>query len=183
MNRHESRHHRKTNWYVITGGPCSGKSTVVDLLRQRGFQTSIEKARHYIDLQRGRGKSVEEIARHQREFQLHVLNMQIALEKTLKPDEITFLDRAIPDARAYYKYLGLPEDKKLESAIATVGYKKVFILDYLPLVSDYARREDQAAQKRIHRHIIEVYRTLPFPIVTVSVMPPEERVEFILANL
>lgn len=183
MNRHESRHHKKTNWYVVTGGPCSGKTTVVTMLRERGYKTSVEEARHYIDLQRERGKSVDEIARHQREFQLHVLNMQIALERSLRPDEVIFLDRAIPDARAYYRYLGLPEDKRLTAAIETVGYKKVFILDFLPLVSDYARREDAAAQNRIHQFIIEVYRALPFPVLTVPVMPPDERVGFILDNL
>lgn len=183
MNRHESRHHRKTNWYVITGGPCSGKTTLVSLLRERGYKTSVEEARHYIDLQRENGKSVDEIERHQRSFQLHVLNMQIALEESLRPDEVVFLDRAIPDARAYYRYLGLPEDKKLSAAMSKLGYKKVFILDYLPLVSDYARREDAAAQKRIHQNIIDVYRSLPFPIVTVPVMPPEDRIEFILRNL
>jgi hypothetical protein len=29
-------------------------------------------------------------------------------------------------------------------------YKKVFVLDCLPIVQDYARIEDQKAQKKIH---------------------------------
>src|SRR5690242_8677281 len=98
-----------TNWYVITGGPCSGKTTVVNLLKERGYKTTVEDARHYIDLQRANGKSVEDVEQHQKEFQLKVLELQIEQEKALKPSDIVFLDRAIPDARAYYQFLGIPE--------------------------------------------------------------------------
>jgi len=31
-------------WYVITGGPSSGKTSMVDQLRQRGYRTTIEHA-------------------------------------------------------------------------------------------------------------------------------------------
>ena len=62
-------------------------------------------------------------------------------------------------------------------------YKKIFILDRLPLVKDYARREDEAEQIRIHNLIIKVYSELPCPTIFVPVLPPSERVEFILKNL
>ena len=51
----------KTNWNVITGGPCTGKTTVINLLSERGYKTTIEHARHYIDTQKIKGKTVEEI--------------------------------------------------------------------------------------------------------------------------
>ena len=36
------RNRRKQgNWYVITGGPGSGKTTTVNLLRDRGYKTTI----------------------------------------------------------------------------------------------------------------------------------------------
>ena len=38
-------------------------------------------------------------------------------------------------------------------------------------------------RKKIHELIIEVYDSLHFPIVHVPVLPPEERVDFILKNL
>ena len=105
---------RSTNWYVITGGPGSGKTTTVNLLKGRGYKTTIEHARHYIDTQRITGKTVEEIRNNQQEFQLGILDMQIKQEAILFPDEIVFLDRALPDALAYFKFLNLPieEDRK-----------------------------------------------------------------------
>ncbi|OSZ77891.1 hypothetical protein CAP36_11790 [Chitinophagaceae bacterium IBVUCB2] len=174
---------RRTNWYVITGGPSSGKTTTVNLLKERGYITTFEHARHYLDTQRLKGRTIEDVRKQQREFQLGVLNMQIEQEGQISPEVQVFLDRAIPDALAYYRFLNLVVDEKLTAALRTVSYKKVFILDRLPLVKDYARTEDEVAQKKIHTLLVEVYESLGFPIVRVPVLPPEERVDFILKNI
>jgi predicted ATPase len=173
----------ENNWYVITGGPCCGKTTTVRLLATRGYRTTVEEARHYLNTQRARGRTIGEIKGDHREFQLSVLKMQIEQEASLPPEEIVFLDRAIPDARAYYRFLNLPEDKILTEALAKVSYKKVFILDPLPLVHDYARVENEAAQAELQSLITEFYTGLGFPIMKVPVMFPEKRAVLILANL
>ena len=174
---------RQTNWYVITGGPSSGKTTTVNILRERGYITTMEHARHFIDTQRLKGKTIEEVRKNQLEFQLGVLDMQIEQENEIAPHVQVFLDRAIPDAIAYYRFLKLTEDKKLTEALKTVSYKKIFIMDYLPLKNDYARTENVEAQKKIHSLITDVYESLPFPVVHVPVLPAEDRVDFILKNL
>lgn len=176
----ESQH---TNWYVITGGPGSGKTTTVHLLKERGYEVTIEHARHYIDTERITGRTVEEIRKNQTDFQQGILEMQLSQEAALDPTDTVFLDRALPDALAYYRFSKLPVDERLEEALARCSYKKVFILDPLPLVNDYARTEDAEAQLKIHQLISEVYTSLPFPVIQVSVMSPEARVDFILNNL
>lgn len=174
---------KPTNWYVITGGPGSGKTTTVNLLREKGYKTTIEHARHYIDRQRITGKTVDEIRSNQKDFQNGILDMQIEQEASLSADDIVFLDRALPDALAYYYFLNLPVDEKLSNALKTASYKKVFILDCLPMVNDYARREDGAAQEKIQSLITRVYESRPFPVVHVPVLPPGDRVNFILKNM
>jgi predicted ATPase len=175
------QHKQSTNWFVITGGPGSGKTTTVNILRSRGYKTTIEHARHYIDTQCLKGKTVEEVIRNQVEFQMNVLEMQIVQEAALDPNEIVFLDRAIPDALAYYRFLQLAVNEKILEAVRNVNYKKVFILDCLPIVNDYARREDVVAQKKIHDCITEVYTSLPFPVVHIPVLEFEKRVDLILS--
>ena len=173
----------KTNWYVITGGPSSGKTTTINLIASRGYKTTIEHARHYIDTQRQKGKTVEEVRKNQEEFQMGVLDMQIEQEENLAPNDMVFLDRALPDALAYYYFLELPLNRKLTDALKIYSYKKVFILDILPLVQDYARIEDGKAQKKIHDLLIRVYSSLNVPIVRVPVLSPEKRTDYILNNL
>lgn len=151
--------------------------------KRRGYKTTIEHARHYIDTMRVDGQPVEELRSNKRAFQLGVLDMQIEQEASIDPNDLVFLDRAIPDALAYYRFLELTVDKILKEALRKVNYKKVFILDKLPLINDYARLESENDQNKIHSLITAVYESLPFPVVHVPVLPPSERVDFILNNL
>jgi len=133
----------ETNWYVITGRPCTGKTTMVDMLSKKGYKTTIQHARHYIDTQQEQSETVEAIRENKRQFQTGVLKMHIEEGKGLNPSDIVFLDRAIPDAEAYYNFLGLEYDDLLVEALGQFNYKKAFILDRLLLVQDYARSEDE----------------------------------------
>ena len=74
-------------------------------------------------------------------------------------------------------------NEKLMKAVSSVSYRKVFILELLPLVNDYARREDHEQQKKIHDVIIQVYTSLNFPVIRVPPLPATERVKFILERL
>ena len=50
--------------------------------------------------------------------------MQIEQEGSLSPEQMVFLDRALPDSLAYYGYLNLAPDKRLLEALEKVSYKK-----------------------------------------------------------
>lgn len=172
-----------TRWYVITGGPGTGKTTVIDMLEARGYAILPEMARLHIDEELARGKTLEEMERDEHAFQREVLHMQIEAEKRLPRTRITFFDRGIPDTLAYYRFHKLAEDELILKAVAKCRYRKVFMLEQLPLKPDYARTESEVDQKEISRIIHDVYDSLPFPVVHVPRMSPEKRVEFILKNL
>ena len=109
--------------------------------------------------------------------------MQLDEEAGLSANDLIFLDRALPDAMAYYKLLDLEPDAKLMQALNQASYRKIFVMEPLPLVNDYARLEDSATQRKIHDLLIEVYTSLSFPLLRVPVMPPHDRVTFILNHL
>ena len=109
--------------------------------------------------------------------------MQIEQEGAIDRQALVFLDRALPDALAYYRFLGLRPDADYLSMLRPGVYRAVFVLDLLPLAKDYARTEDSAAQTEIHRLLTEVYTELGYRPIAVPALPPQERVDFILAAL
>lgn len=84
---------------------------------------------------------------------------------------------------AYYQFLGLEYDERLIKQCNKYSYSRVFILDRLPLTNDYARLEDEEEQIRIHNLIIQVYESYACKIIYVPVLPPDERIEFILNHV
>jgi predicted ATPase len=173
----------RNNWYVISGGPSSGKTTLIELLHAHGYATVHEHARQRIDRALIHGRSVAEVRRDQLRFQRGVLQLQQEHEKRVPREQLTFFDRGIPDTLAYHRFHHLPDSAHFERAVAACAYRKAFLLDLLPLVSDYARLEDEAAQFELQRLLLEVYSALPFPLVRVPVLPPEERLAFVLAQV
>ena len=172
------------NWYIITGAPNSGKSTLIKLLADRGYKTIDEAARIFIDREIARGEELKDIRNNEINFQKKILEIKIKLEKKIPKREIVFWDRGIPDSEAYYKLHGIALDNYLKKAIENSVYKKIFLLDYLPYQKDYSRIESEEEQIKLHRLLRDVYGKINVPVIEVSKMnSAEERLGFILNNL
>lgn len=177
----------KNNWYVITGTPCSGKTTLLRFLKEKGYKTVDEAARTYIDQGLKKGKSIEQIRGNELFFQEKVLELKIKIEQNLPKDEIIFFDRGIPDSEAFYKMSGALSSialKNLREAINNCSYKKVFLLDFFDYKKDYARTETKEQQIQIHNLLKESYKKIDTPIIEVPKMRTKaDRLTFILNNL
>lgn len=174
----------KSNWYVISGGPCAGKTTVIDILKNKGYRVEYEAARVYIDQQIEKGKTIEEIRKDEGLFQKKVLKLKIAKEKSLPKDELIIFDRGIPDSLAYYEIAGLPtDDPYLKKAVADCTYRKVFLLDLLEFEPDYARTDFNNA-KLIQKLLAKYYKSSGFQVIKIpKIGSAEERTDFIIKNL
>lgn len=170
-------------WYAISGGPSSGKTTTVELLRSQGHRVSPEVARSIITEQMALGRTLVEIRADGENFQRMILERQIEFEAGFATDEVVFLDRGIPDGLGYERFLNLEPYEPITVASRNARYRRVFVLDNLHLHDDGSRIEDEDEQQGIHDHIVAVYTELGHDVVTVPVMSPEDRVAFILANL
>lgn len=171
------------NWYVVTGAPSSGKTTILKLLKKKGYSVLYEVARIYIDQELKKGKTIKQIRRDEGEFQRKILDLKIQYENKLDPKKMTFLDRAIPDSLAYYKLIGLPGDKYLKNAAKKNSYKKIFLFERLDFEKDYARTESEEEIKKLESLLEKTYKQLRIPIVRVPKMSIEKRLKFILENL
>ena len=130
-----SRLHRQTRWCVVTGAPCSGKTTIIHALKKRGCRVVPEAARTFINDQLARGLSFMEIRSNALVFERHILMKKIQTERQLPVDETIFLDRAIPDSIAYFLHAGLDPNEPTKAS-QIFKYWGVFFLDRLP----YCRR-------------------------------------------
>lgn len=170
------------NWYVVTGGPDSGKTTTVEYLSKLGYHTVAEYARLLIDKELAKGKTIEEIRKNRKKFQDNALELKLELEKKTPKDRTVFLDRGVPDTLAYYRFLKLKVPKRL-FVIGKNRYKKVFLLDILTYKKDYARIESKKEAEEIHRQIKKAYKELGYGILRIPVMSVENRVKMILKNI
>lgn len=174
----------KNNWCVITGGPSSGKSAVINKLRDLGYKTYDEMARIYIDKEITKGRTIKEIRGDELSFQKIVLRLKIELENKLKKRELIFLERGIPDSLAYYELCGVLNDPYLLKVSRKSNYKKIFLLEMVEFFDDYARVENERQAIVIEKLLEENYRFVGFNnIIKVPKMPVEDRVNYILNKI
>jgi predicted ATPase len=171
----------ETNWHVITGAASCGKTTLIDLLADRGFQTAAETAREYIETETAKGRTLEEIFTDPN-TEYDIEELQRRLELGLRPSDVVFLDRAFPDMLYFHRLAGLNLDEILDDALR-FRYASVFILDQLPLILDGARIEDDAYTHALDKWLVRDYAGLGYHVVRVPVLSPEERTAFVLDTL
>ena len=193
FNKKEFEGLEQTNWWIVTGGPSCGKSTLLDNLARRGYRTMSEAARGYIDAQIAEGRTLEEIRRDETEFQTVVLRMKEQREDRIPTGELVIWDRGLHgDSTAYWlpqvrTELQIDPDDLFGEEIVTVlkrRYKGVFLLDRLPTYQrDYSRVEDEIDATNIHKRIDFMYKLLGYEPIRVPVMDPCDRAQFVIDQM
>ncbi len=170
-------------WYVLTGGPCAGKTTLIDELKSRGYSVLPEPARAVIAGKLASGMTMQEILAAPVAFEHDIISRHVELESEVPKDQLLFLDRGIPDNIAYCRKFNTPMDDFFRRAIDSAQYRKIFLLDRIDFVIDAERYETPEEAKWIHDEIRRVYEELGYEIVQVPVIPVPERADFVLARL
>lgn len=172
----------QTNWHVITGAPCSGKSTLIDQLADSGFRTAPEAGRLYFEQELATGRTIEEIRQDVIPCVHGILGMMLEIERGLDPNEIVCLDRGYPDCLAFLRQLRLDPNEYLPVCFHH-RYASVFILDGFPVQLDGVRIEDEAAADYLDEWHYRDYTALGYRVVRVPVLPSQERLAFVLEKL
>lgn len=171
---------------VITGGPGTGKSSVINHLKKRGFLCYDEISRQ-ITLQ-ARKDGIE---------QLFLTNSLLFSEKLLEgrlkqyqdtaneTSSTVFLDRGIPDILAYMDYIGDKYPEYFDNASQNNRYDYVFILAPWQEIftSDNERYENFEQAIEIHHHLLKTYMRFGYQLIDVPFETIEKRTDFILEVL
>lgn len=176
----------KKELVVITGGPGTGKTTIIDSFIEQGYacfpeisrQITLDAKKQGIDqLFLERPLLFSELLLEGRKKQY-----QLASEAN---SEIVFLDRGIPDILAYMEFIGNPYPPFFERACEKYLYSKVFILPPWEQIyeSDAARYENFEQAKLIYNYLVKTYQKYGYNLIEVPRGSVEERMGFILKQL
>ncbi len=165
----------------MTGGPSTGKSTLLTELAQRGYKTIPEAARTVIDEGILAGKTIEQVRANEHFFQEEVARRKVAIEAKLNPSTLTFFDRGMHDTLAYLWAHDYSIAPWLSPVFENARYGKVFLLDPVgSFAQDYARTEDVFTRERLQQLLEKAYTEYGMEPVRVPAMSPSERADFIL---
>lgn len=172
--------------YIITGGPYSGKSSVLRLLEQHGIQVLHETARLIIKEDQQK-KELDPSYRYlypwedQGLFCRRCHERQIQREKELSGDMV-ILDRSIIDNLAYAAVEGIELDKRIYRDIENAGYeKKVFLFQLLKSYkTDEQRKDNEDQVKAVHRELYNVYSSLGFEIIDIPLFSDDKDTNIIM---
>ena len=172
----------QTNWHVFTGAACAGKTTLIDMLAERGYQTVPEAARPLIEREVARGRVLDEIYANGDALAPAVADVQQRVEHGLRAADTIFLDRGLPDSLFFYRNFGLDPNDLLAECFRH-RYASIFLLDRLEFQLDSHRPPGDAYTVLLDKWLHRDYSALGYRVIRVPVLPPQERLEFILEKV
>lgn len=170
--------------YIFTGGPGAGKTTVLELLRTRGFTCKQEVAREIIKERLSKGLSPRPAPA---QFAQEILVREIAqYDQSIPERPPIFFDRGIGDALYMLAQCGVMEEAQIASQLIRRPYNRMIFL-FPPwreiYTTDAERDQSYEEASEVYRKLRQWYRQLGFTLVPVPLGRAEERMEFILKTV
>lgn len=167
---------------VLIGGPSSGKSTLVEMMGNNGFNIISEVAK---DIIAKTGIINPQNKAQYAEFQDKIIQEQMKREEQIKEDEITILDRGIYDTLAYSeRYLGFVSEKIQRIVNSHETYDRVFLLDRLPFVkADFRIEQDDLEAEGLHERVREIYIRRGHRLENIPVMSKDKRLKYLMEKI
>lgn len=170
---------------ILTGGPGTGKTTIISMLEKRGYRCLPEISREIIsEAQQTRG--IDQLfLTHPDEFNEKLFNGRINqfVECEQHLDEsFIFLDRALPDIVAYNDYINIKSSEIVLNAIEEYRYDFVFVFPPWESIykNDNERYESFEDAQKIHISLKETYTRLGYEVCEVPTGSVLDRANYIL---
>ena len=171
---------------VITGGPGTGKSTIIDKLIENGYTCYPEISRE-VTLE-AKKQGIDQLFLTE-----PLLFSQMLLDGRLKQFQnasieeknLIFIDRGVPDILAYMDFIGDSYPEHFATQCQETRYNKVFVLPPWEEIyeSDEARYENFDQAKIIYEHLKLTYNKYGYELIEVPCGTVEKRIEFIFRHL
>ncbi|UCD60529.1 MAG: ATP-binding protein [Flavobacteriaceae bacterium] len=183
----------KSKKVVITGGPSTGKTVIIQQLEAFGYHCFHEIVRTMTLEAKKEGNPESFVSnplafvKDPFEFNQRILSgrMQQHSKSVTIKNPFVFFDRGIPDVLAYMDYFDQSYTLEFEEACTTRRYDKVLILPPWKkiYVADNERLESFEEAIEIHDHLKRTYIKYEYDPILIPTGTVEDRISFILNEL
>lgn len=169
---------------VLSGGPGTGKTSIISELERRGFTCYHEVSREIIQEELAKKTNILPWA-DLPTFSQKVIEGRFKQYLEAKPG-LVFLDRSMIDSMAYiYKDNLEPEKNWLDKIALAQYYPKVFITPPWREIytKDAERRESWEDLIEIHAQLENAYSAFGYQVILVPQGSIAQRADFVLENI
>ena len=171
--------------YVITGAPGTGKTAIINELKERGYYCVDENSREIITEQIINGGEILPW-KNQIAFENLISSKRAKQYASIPKDEIYFFDRSTIDCIAYLKANNLETSAEILEVIKNCAFNSnVF---YTPIweeiyTNDSERKESIESAITIEKFLLSTYQYFDYTLIEVPKLTIEKRVDFILSKI
>jgi predicted ATPase len=174
------------NFHVITGGPGSGKTSIVEALAVNGYCTVAESGRAILRQQAVIGGTATHVADAVAFRDLMLQRGIDDYERMSGESGPVFFDRGVAELVGYCRLIGVPVAEHVRRAAAVYRYNPtVFVAPPWPEIyaNDDLRKQGMAEAARTFACVVGAYRECGYRIVEVPQTAVADRAAFILERI
>lgn len=177
---------QKDNFFIITGGPGVGKTSLLEELQQKGFPYVKEVARKIIKEQIEMQGDALPWENQQKYSDLMLKRSVQDFTEFSNETKVLFFDRGIPDTFGYQRLINLPVSSAFKKILKEYRYNSnVFILPpWLEIYhTDNERKQDFEEAQKTFEVMCEAYTEIGYNLIKVPKTNIPERANFILKHI
>jgi predicted ATPase len=174
----------RTNFFIISGGPGAGKTTLVDTLARRGFGVVAEAGRDILRQQAMIGGTAVHGKDAAAYCELMLMRGIADYEREVDNEEPVFFDRGIAELAGYCRLMRVPVPAHVRRAGEIYRYNTtVFVAPPWHEIyrQDDLRHQDWAEAVRTFELVRDAYHEAGYRTVELPLAPVSQRAAFVLS--
>lgn len=172
--------------FIITGGPGSGKTTLINAIASHGIQTTLESGRKIIQDQLSSTGEALPWLNPIAFAELMYSRENCEYHKAIEINETVIFDRGIPDVVGYLRLMNLPVPDYMDNAAKKLRYNHtIFIAPHWPEIfkQDAERKQSQEEALATFKVMYNTYLSYGYTPVFLPLATVQTRVEFVIKHL